>query len=162
MYLITCPCGLQYVGMTTRKIKLRISEHRSTIRCHKMSTKLMTHFWIRIIQLMLNGWYLKPWYQEMTLREDSLKGNRDGCSASLHMYLAWMIISLGANLWNINTYHLAISIFSHGGILMIMTFVDLYSWLWANRYTLYPHSSVWGLLEGGLFFPPPFFLHFVD
>ena len=31
IYCITCPCGLQYVGMTTRKIKLWIREHWSTI-----------------------------------------------------------------------------------------------------------------------------------
>ena len=43
VYLITCPCGLQYVGMTTRKVKLRISEHRSIIRYHKQSTKLTAH-----------------------------------------------------------------------------------------------------------------------
>ena len=27
VYLIECPCGLQYVGMTPRKVKLRIIEH---------------------------------------------------------------------------------------------------------------------------------------
>ena len=30
--------------MTSRKIKLRIAEHCSTIRCKKTNTKLTTHF----------------------------------------------------------------------------------------------------------------------
>ena len=44
IYLITCPCGLRYVGMTTRKIKVRILEHRSNIRCKRSTTKMLTHF----------------------------------------------------------------------------------------------------------------------
>ena len=44
VYLIECPCGLRYVGMTSRKVKLRIIEHCSTIRCKKANTKMTTHF----------------------------------------------------------------------------------------------------------------------
>lgn len=44
IYLITCPCALRYVGMTTRKIRTRISEHKSTIRCKKQATRLTNHF----------------------------------------------------------------------------------------------------------------------
>lgn len=44
IYLITCPCGLRYVGMTIRKIKQRICEHQSTIRCKRVTTKLTEHF----------------------------------------------------------------------------------------------------------------------
>ena len=44
IYLVTCPCGLQYVGMTTRKVKIRISEHRSNMRCKRVTTKMLTHF----------------------------------------------------------------------------------------------------------------------
>ena len=44
IYLITCPCSLQYVGMTTRPVNIRINEHRSTIRCKKTSTKLTCHY----------------------------------------------------------------------------------------------------------------------
>lgn len=44
VYLITCPCGLRYVGMTTRKVKQRICEHRSNIRCRKVTTRLSEHF----------------------------------------------------------------------------------------------------------------------
>ena len=44
IYLITCPCGLRYVGMTERKVKIRILEHRSNIRCQRKTTKMSTHF----------------------------------------------------------------------------------------------------------------------
>ena len=44
VYLIECPCGLRYVGMTSRKVKLRIIEHCSTIRCKKDNTKMTSHF----------------------------------------------------------------------------------------------------------------------
>lgn len=44
IYLITCPCSLHYVGMTTRKVKLRIQEHKSTFRCQKTNTGLTKHF----------------------------------------------------------------------------------------------------------------------
>ena len=44
IYLITCPCGLLYVGMTTRQVKIRILEHRSTIRCGRVTTKMTQHF----------------------------------------------------------------------------------------------------------------------
>ena len=44
VYLITCPCGLRYVGMTTRAVRIRINEHRSTIRCKRTATKLTNHF----------------------------------------------------------------------------------------------------------------------
>ena len=44
VYRIKCPCNLLYVGMTSRKVKLRIIEHCSTIRCRKATTKLTTHF----------------------------------------------------------------------------------------------------------------------
>ncbi|XP_078518179.1 uncharacterized protein LOC144782740 [Lissotriton helveticus] len=44
IYLTTCPCSLRYVGMTTRKIKIRISEHKSTIQCRKQATRLTNHF----------------------------------------------------------------------------------------------------------------------
>jgi hypothetical protein len=33
IYLITCPCGKNCVDKTKRKLKVRISEHRSTISC---------------------------------------------------------------------------------------------------------------------------------
>lgn len=44
VYLITCPCNIHYVGMTTRAVKVRIGEHRSTIRRGKTATKLTNHF----------------------------------------------------------------------------------------------------------------------
>ena len=30
--------------MTTRKVKIRVGEHRSNIRCKKSNTRLLTHF----------------------------------------------------------------------------------------------------------------------
>ena len=44
VYMITCPCGLKYIGMTSRKIKVRICEHRSNLRCKKNMTKMLNHF----------------------------------------------------------------------------------------------------------------------
>lgn len=31
-YILTCPCGLQYVGRTTRQLNVRIREHLSNIK----------------------------------------------------------------------------------------------------------------------------------
>ena len=44
VYLLTCPCHKQYVGMTTRKVKIRLGEHRSNFRCKKNTTKMTLHF----------------------------------------------------------------------------------------------------------------------
>lgn len=53
IYLIKCPCGLAYVGQTSRMVKTRISEHKSTIRSfqkdptkfeEKKETSLARHF----------------------------------------------------------------------------------------------------------------------
>ncbi len=34
VYLLHCPCGLGYVGKTSRQLKTRIAEHRCAIRHH--------------------------------------------------------------------------------------------------------------------------------
>lgn len=44
IYVIECPCHKRYVGMTTRSVKLRICEHKSTIRCRKTLTKFQNHY----------------------------------------------------------------------------------------------------------------------
>ena len=44
IYVIQCPCNLMYIGMTTRKVKVRIGEHRSNIRCGRATTKMAAHF----------------------------------------------------------------------------------------------------------------------
>mgnify|MGYP002804644730 CR=1 FL=1 len=44
VYVITCPCKLLNIGMMTHKVKLRIGEHRSNIRCKKNNTRMTTHF----------------------------------------------------------------------------------------------------------------------
>lgn len=44
IYLITCPCGKVYVGKTTRQLKQRIAEHRSTIRRKDDTYPLACHF----------------------------------------------------------------------------------------------------------------------
>lgn len=44
IYLITCPCGKNYVGKTKRELKVRISEHRSTIRCKNSTDQVTAHF----------------------------------------------------------------------------------------------------------------------
>ncbi|XP_078523043.1 uncharacterized protein LOC144792069 [Lissotriton helveticus] len=44
IYAIQCPCGLTYVGRTSRKIKTRIIEHKSTIRNKSTTSSLATHW----------------------------------------------------------------------------------------------------------------------
>lgn len=44
VYLIRCPCGLAYVGKTTRELRTRISEHRSTIRTGDEKSPVAAHF----------------------------------------------------------------------------------------------------------------------
>lgn len=42
--MLTCPCGLSYIGKTTRALKTRISEHRSAIRNGVTSSPVAVHF----------------------------------------------------------------------------------------------------------------------
>lgn len=44
VYLLKCPCGLAYVGKTTRKLKQRISEHKSSIRRNDRDYPVAVHF----------------------------------------------------------------------------------------------------------------------
>ncbi|OCT98369.1 hypothetical protein XELAEV_18010601mg [Xenopus laevis] len=42
VYLLKCPCGLLYVGQTSREVKLRIQEHENNIRNFKENTQTDT------------------------------------------------------------------------------------------------------------------------
>lgn len=42
--MIKCPCGLAYIGKTTRCLKTRISEHRSNIRLNDEKNPVAVHF----------------------------------------------------------------------------------------------------------------------
>ena len=44
IYMLKCPCGLCYIGKTTRPLKVRISEHRSSIRNHDPKSPVAVHF----------------------------------------------------------------------------------------------------------------------
>ncbi len=44
IYLIRCPCGLAYVGKTSRQLRTRISEHHSNIRTGDMRSPIASHF----------------------------------------------------------------------------------------------------------------------
>lgn len=44
VYAIKCPCGLLYVGKTERKLKIRITEHKSTIRNNNPNSSLAVHW----------------------------------------------------------------------------------------------------------------------
>ena len=44
IYMVTCPCRKVYIGKTTRQLKQRIAEHRSTIRCRNDTYPLACHF----------------------------------------------------------------------------------------------------------------------
>ena len=43
-YLLKCPCGLTYVGKTSRPLKTRISEHRSNICNKDTKSPVAIHF----------------------------------------------------------------------------------------------------------------------
>ncbi|KAJ0069779.1 hypothetical protein NL108_014342 [Boleophthalmus pectinirostris] len=42
--MLKCPCGLVYSGKTTRKLKQRISEHKSSIRRNDRDYPVAVHF----------------------------------------------------------------------------------------------------------------------
>lgn len=44
VYMLKCPCSLAYVGMTTRALKTRITEHRSDIRTQNIRSPVAMHF----------------------------------------------------------------------------------------------------------------------
>lgn len=44
VYLLKCPCGLGYVGKTTRELRIRISEHKSSIRNKDEKSSVARHF----------------------------------------------------------------------------------------------------------------------
>lgn len=44
VYLLKCPCGLQYVGRTTRALNIRIGEHLSNIRRGFLRHSIYKHF----------------------------------------------------------------------------------------------------------------------
>lgn len=44
VYMLKCPCGLAYIGKTTRPLKNRISEHRSNIRNNDPKSPVAVHF----------------------------------------------------------------------------------------------------------------------
>ncbi len=44
IYLLRCPCGLCYVGKTSRPLKNRISEHRCAIRHRDPKSPVAQHF----------------------------------------------------------------------------------------------------------------------
>ena len=44
VYLIRCPCGLAYVGKTSRQLKQRMSEHKSSIRRNDRDYPVAVHF----------------------------------------------------------------------------------------------------------------------
>lgn len=44
IYLLTCPCWTRYVGMTTRKVCIRMLEHKSSFSWRKTMTSLTKHF----------------------------------------------------------------------------------------------------------------------
>ncbi len=44
IYMIRCPCGLAYIWKTTRKLKQRISEHKSSVRRNDPNYPVAIHF----------------------------------------------------------------------------------------------------------------------
>ncbi|KAM8953051.1 uncharacterized protein RCH25_043823 [Pelodytes ibericus] len=44
IYLLKCPCGLCYVGETTRPLTIRIGEHKSAIRTGNQKSPIARHF----------------------------------------------------------------------------------------------------------------------
>lgn len=44
IYMILCPCGLAHVGKIARKLKQRISEHKSTMLRNNQDNPIAVHF----------------------------------------------------------------------------------------------------------------------
>ncbi|CAJ0936993.1 unnamed protein product [Ranitomeya imitator] len=44
VYVLSCPCGLYYVGATTMEVRARISKHKSTIRTRRVELPVPRHF----------------------------------------------------------------------------------------------------------------------
>lgn len=44
IYALKCPCGLLYVGETSRPVKQRITEHNNNIRLAKVRNPVAAHF----------------------------------------------------------------------------------------------------------------------
>lgn len=44
IYLLSCPCGLQYVGCTRRQLRVRLNEHRSAINRGDPKSPVARHF----------------------------------------------------------------------------------------------------------------------
>lgn len=44
IYLLSCPCGLQYVGKTSRLLRFRINEYRSAINRADSKSPVARHF----------------------------------------------------------------------------------------------------------------------
>nr|XP_060626296.1 uncharacterized protein LOC132771840 [Anolis sagrei ordinatus] len=44
IYLLACDCGLWYIGKTTRPLRIRMSEHKSRIKCLSTESLLYSHF----------------------------------------------------------------------------------------------------------------------
>ncbi|XP_077148071.1 uncharacterized protein LOC143808847 [Ranitomeya variabilis] len=44
VYVLSCPCGLYYVGETTKEVRTRISKHKSTIRTKHIELPVPRHF----------------------------------------------------------------------------------------------------------------------
>lgn len=44
VYMLTCPCGLSYVGQTKRCLKVRIAEHKTAIRTGNLDYAMAKHY----------------------------------------------------------------------------------------------------------------------
>ncbi|XP_078513690.1 uncharacterized protein LOC144772893 [Lissotriton helveticus] len=44
VYMMKCPCGKAYVGQTERKLKTRLTEHKSNIRTKALKSAVAAHF----------------------------------------------------------------------------------------------------------------------
>lgn len=44
IYLIRCPCGIAYVGKTSRSLHIQICKHCSNIRTGDMRNPILSHF----------------------------------------------------------------------------------------------------------------------
>lgn len=44
VYMISCPCGLIYIGETTMEVRKRITKHKSTIRNKMVELPIPKHF----------------------------------------------------------------------------------------------------------------------
>ncbi|XP_078525166.1 uncharacterized protein LOC144798270 [Lissotriton helveticus] len=93
IYFIRCVCGLGYVGETCRSIQVRITEHRSAIRTHKVAAPLVKHF--------LEENHKPEDFQWRILEKIRTPDSKGGCAIRKKREVFWIFV--------LNTYRIGLN-----------------------------------------------------